>query len=230
MNLKAYFPRSRKMHLDVKFDATRGIVTLRHGQTMPSRKLVLLPDVGLKDGAGEAVFLGDLFKRTVDGREETFFVGPLPPAGVLVSGFELVPYTARVSGKLVGSPDALPLTQETLAGLQRVANVFVRPETVVPEKSVYCYHSLGWDGSYLRGVACPFYVSSDHGMVYCRLKQLGSLTAEAGERSDAIRQRALDHFGSEEAVDAANQVDMLWDQCKVCGVNDDWHLAEDEPE
>src|SRR6185437_6716431 len=171
MILKAYNPRSRYLHRDLTLNEATGILTRKNGQRMNSAKFVLLPFTGLEDAGGEPVYLGDSFGRTVDEKVETFMVGPLSQMGVLVKTFELAGCQTKAGGKLVGKPKALPLTAESLATLTRRDNVFANPELFVPQNTPYCYHSLGWSDEYLLGVACPFWHRSDHGLVYCRLRQ-----------------------------------------------------------
>jgi hypothetical protein len=215
------------MHWDATLNEATGVLTRRNGQRMNCAKFVLLPFTGINNAAGEPVHMGDSFARTVDGKVETFIVGPLPQVGVVVKAFELVGCQTKSGGKVIGKPETLPLTAESLATLTRREDVFANPELFVPQHTPYCYHSLGWSEEYLLGVGCPFWQRSDHGLVYCRLRQLGSLTDEAGERSDEQRRKALAHFGTQDAVDAADQVGLLWDQVKCCGISDDF---PDEPE
>jgi hypothetical protein len=220
MELKAFCLRTRQFFPSVTLNETAGTVRLTPRRWRVKRdRVILLPATGLTDASGEAVFLGDTFTHFADGREETLVVGPLPAAGVIATEFELRGFSMLVTDKAVKPNTKLPLNAEVLAKLKRKGNVYESFDQYVPENAHYCYKGLGFNGSAHESLTCPFWQQSDHGFVYCRLAQLGSLMAKP-EASD----KALAHYGNWDAVHAADNAWPLWDQVKCCDVN------RDEPE
>ena len=54
-------------------------------------------------------------------------------------------------------------------------------------------------------------------MGYCRYLKVETLDEDAPE----ARPKALAHFGREQALQEANQAFLLYDEIKVCGVNEE---------
>ncbi len=237
MQLKVFWPNKRKFYANASFDENRQTVKSPRGTARPSEEFVLLPATGFHTASGAPVFLGDAFCRTTGDIVETFIVGPLPAKGVLVSEFvlrrsKLTHATRGVKVNLGSEKElealhkALPapaLSDEGLASLEAIGNVYENYAAFIPTNQHYCYEAIGWDGEFYRLVSCPFWQHSDHGLTYCRLTQNGSLT-----NRDEDYRKALAHFGSEAALEEADNDMLLWDQVKSCGVNDDWPEEDDD--
>jgi len=216
MHLKAFSPLTRKIYPYARLDQERNTIRPARGGRVPREQFVLLPPVGLAGADGLPIYLGDAFTRNVDGRTETFIVGPLPGLGELVREFTLRGFRADLSER---PEPQLQLEPDVVATLTRAGNVYENFEKFVPANAHHCYKGLGWDGQFYHIALCPFWHRSEHGMVYCRLTQRGSLPSEAGKFEVALP-KAIAHFGSEEAVYAADTDTLLWDQVKSCGVNE----------
>lgn len=79
---------------------------------------------------------------------------------------------------------------------------------------------------------CPYMSSRDcNGVVisWCNFLNKGSIDGSARvpndrEKSEAVyeeeHRKLVEHFGSEEALEEATPLDLLWDSCKECGIND----------
>lgn len=235
MSMKAFCPRSRKVFVNVVLEDTAGgVIRVAPRKGIPRGEMVLLPHVGFSDAQGVPVYLGDAFKREVDGRVETFIVGPLPAKGEVVTAFHLrlirvekSASAAASSGEVAGE-DLQGLTPaDAVAKLERVGNVFENFAQFVPQNEHYCYNKLSWNPEtevFDIGYICPFWQRSDHGMVYCRLLAKGSLIDD----SEREYQKAILHFGSEAAVDDANEIWLVWDQVKGCGVNTEASPEDDD--
>jgi hypothetical protein len=223
MQLKAFCPRTRQTFDNAILDQATNTVRLTARRKPVSRKqVVLLPPIGISDAQGAPVYLGDAFTLSIDGREETYIVGPLPAAGELVTEFALRGYKAQSASRLDHCFRKLELTPDVVATLERAGNAFTDFEKFVPENAHYCYKGLGWSGQYYELVSCPFWQRSNHGVVYCRLLQKGSVIDD----SEAEYKKALAHFGTEDAVEAARELWLVWDQVKACDVNVD--VEDDE--
>lgn len=89
---------------------------------------------------------------------------------------------------------------------------------VIPE-GVYCYDQNG---------GCPYYKPKSFGGVevpFCSYLGLGGTegSLKQGQTeadAEADHQKLLAHFGSEEAMDEALPLMLLFDSCKECGIND----------
>lgn len=73
-----------------------------------------------------------------------------------------------------------------------------------------------WHGDFKR-VLCLYWRRTDYGMVRCEFLQVEGLDEMAAD----ARAKALAHYGSAEALAAANQCPYLWDEVKVCDVRAD---------
>lgn len=98
-----------------------------------------------------------------------------------------------------------------------------RDITVIPE-GPYCYYGVTVDSDHKikRKNVCPYLEWSDHGVVYCRYLNQGSVM-----NSQEAFELALAHYGNEQELDKATPLILLWDMVKECGVNDNTEEIEE---
>jgi hypothetical protein len=68
-----------------------------------------------------------------------------------------------------------------------------------------------------KAVLCPYWQMTDYGMVRCDFMEVQSLNRDySGSMS-----KALNYFGSEEEFNKVNRYSYLYDEQKICGINDE---------
>lgn len=67
----------------------------------------------------------------------------------------------------------------------------------------------------LKEILCPYWQSTDYGMVICEYLGVQCLD----EDDPDARTKAVQHFGSEEALVRINRPSLLYDEIKICGIN-----------
>jgi hypothetical protein len=216
-SFQAFRLADRRMFSDVVVDEAAGKVLLPGERRRAQMdQVVLLPSIGMCDRNGKSIYLGDVLAKEEGDVRKTYIVGPLPGRAEIVSAFALRGYRQyRRGGNAQGLREAVEVTPDVMATLRVVGNLYRHYKRYVPRNESYCYRGLGWkkDGLY-HTLSCPFYRHSDHGVVYCRLLQLGSVPNRTEDRA-----KALAHYGTEAALEVAAPLWILWDQVKECGVH-----------
>lgn len=93
-------------------------------------------------------------------------------------------------------------------------------------KGVYCYEMVGYDeiNDIMKCKYCPFYVYLDIMDVtipYCLCEKRGAIDNISDNEYEILKK----HFNcSEDELDEMFNGDLLWDGCKICGVNNDEDL------
>lgn len=67
----------------------------------------------------------------------------------------------------------------------------------------------------LKEILCPYWQRTDHGMVICDYLGVQCLD----EDNPDARSKAVQHFGSEEALARVNRPSLLYDEIKICDIN-----------
>lgn len=74
--------------------------------------------------------------------------------------------------------------------------------------------------SYNKGrkeILCPYWYRTEYGMVQCRYLNVETLDDDDPE----AKSKALAHFGGEKAFEEANHPSLLYDEIKICGINEE---------
>ena len=103
-------------------------------------------------------------------------------------------------------------------------------DTSVIPKGDYCYSWIetpseqnNWRG---KVKLCPYYkpkTIDNIDLPWCDFLDLGGIPASGkwrGWDNDGVDKVLSEHFGSEEKRDAKLCLDLLFDQCKECGINE----------
>ncbi len=218
-SLKAFVVETRKFH--ERAEIGHECVSFGNtSQVLSIWDVLLLPSIGHVDSRGTPVYLGDVLRITDATGSAEYVVGPLPENGKVVEKFQLEGWR-RIKAKQVSNlSEMAEATAEQVASMTVVGNLYRDYQKYVPASTHYCYQGLGLQSSpagqpRLKTLPCPFWTNSDHGMVYCRLLQIGSL--QQGEQAEGL---ALAHFGGDPDVLGDHYESLLlWDQVKECGIN-----------
>lgn len=213
-----FHPGTSRFYPDVPVDvAATSIEIAGEAEPVAIADLVLLPQTAFADCHSKPIFLADVLTWQEGDAELTYIVGPLPGCGEVASSFTLRGFSKRTGDLLERLPGEVEATPELLAKMVVDGNLYADREKYIPDDTIYCYVGLRITNNRLETLTCPFWQHSDHGIVYCGLLQLGSLDPSVGGEAD--RQKALSHFGSQDAVDEVDELMLLWDQVKECGVS-----------
>lgn len=99
-----------------------------------------------------------------------------------------------------------------------MSEIIVKDTSVIPEGDV-CYTPIGWEGNRYLTIPCPYREFTNYGAVRCNYLEVDSIDPTPHGREDFIK--AVEYFGSEDAVWEADNGGLIWDGVKECGVNED---------
>jgi hypothetical protein len=107
--------------------------------------------------------------------------------------------------------------------LLKKIQVFMRFTSIIP-KGDYCYSNLSLDpkrpGKFHTNT-CPYFqyqeVNGVH-VAWCKFLGCGSVI---NGTNDEQYQKLLEHYGSEESLEAHLPLMLLWDQVKECRMNEE---------
>jgi hypothetical protein len=90
-----------------------------------------------------------------------------------------------------------------------------KDESLIPE-GPYCYTPQKG-----RAARCPYHTTKEINGVhvpYCSFLEMGGLD---NDMEDSEFNKLVEHYGGDDEVFEALPLDLLWDQVKECGENDD---------